>query len=351
MTKILKIDPLKPQENLLKLAAEVIKKGGLVVFPTETVYGLGADTFNPKAVSKIFKVKNRPMDNPLIVHISDLCQLSKIIKKEEKHELLDFVTKRLWPGPVTIVIKKNEKVPYEVTAGLETVAVRFPAHPVANALITLSETPIAAPSANLSGKPSPTDAKHIIDDLKGLVDIIIDSGRSVFGIESTIIDLSVNPPRLLRPGPIPMERLKIMIPNIELPDLNSFIRPLSPGMKHRHYSPKNELILFECDDDTKMVNRIIRYLEKLGNEYIILLTTKENFDSYPKNFKKISLGSRKKLYEVAYNLFDSIIKADSENPDKILVEGFKETGLGFSIMNRLRKAASRVIGSDEFGQS
>jgi len=346
VTKILKINPFNPQEDLLKLAAEAIRKGGLVVFPTETVYGLGADAFNPKAVSKIFKVKNRPMDNPLIIHISNFDQLDMVIK--EKHELLDFISKRLWPGPVTIVARKNEKVLYEVTAGLDTVAVRFPAHPVANALIKLSKTPIAAPSANLSGKPSSTDAKHIIKDMEGLVDIIIDSGRSVFGIESTIIDLSVDPPRLLRPGPVPIERLKILIPNMELPNLDSFKRPLSPGMKHKHYSPKSNLILFECDDEERMVDRVIKYLEKSGDKYIILLTTRENFELYPKNLKRISLGSRKKLYEIAHNLFDSIIKADSENPDEIIVEGFKESGIGFSIMDRLRRAASKIIRGDRF---
>jgi L-threonylcarbamoyladenylate synthase len=351
MTKIMKINPVNPNKKLLNLAAEVIKKGGLVVFPTETVYGLGADAFNPEAVLKIFKVKNRPADNPLIIHISNFEQFEELIDLEkEKSDLVKFISEKLWPGPVTLVVKKSGKVPSEVTGGLDTVAVRFPAHPVANLLIELSSTPIAAPSANLSGKPSPTDAKHIIDDLKGFVDIIIDSGRSIFGIESTIIDISTAVPRLLRPGPISLERLKILIPELEVPDLKSFRRPLAPGMKYRHYSPESYMVLFECKTEDKMVERVKNYLNKKNNKCIILLTTEETINLYPENsdkFKKISLGSRRKLYEVAHNLFDTIIKADSLKPDEIVVEGFREIGLGFSIMNRLFKAAHRIIKEDD----
>ena len=351
MTKILKIDPLNPDRRLLRIAIETIKNGGLVVFPTETVYGLGADAFNVEAVSKIFKVKNRPMDNPLIIHISNFSQLEDLVDVDfKKRKFLDFISHRLWPGPVTLVTKKSEKVSYKVTGGLDTVATRYPAHPVANLLIELSNTPIAAPSANLSGKPSPTDAKHVINDLNGLVDIIIDSGRSIFGIESTIIDISTEVPRLLRPGPISIERLKVLIPTLELPNIQSFRKPLSPGMKYRHYSPESCLVLFICEDEEKMVERIRRHLRKTNNKYIILLTTDETINLYPKdsnNFKKISLGSRRKLYEIAHNLFDSIITADLEKPAEIIVEGFKEMGLGFSIMNRLRKSAHRIVGEED----
>ncbi|OYT48741.1 MAG: threonylcarbamoyl-AMP synthase [Desulfurococcales archaeon ex4484_42] len=351
-TRVVKVDPINPDVGLLRNIAEVIRSGGLVVFPTETVYGLGANAYDAKAVIKIFKAKERPIDNPLIVHINSINQLVNLTS--EQPEEVFIIAKKFWPGPITVVLPKSKKVPKEVTAGLPTIAIRMPAHPVALKLIELSGVPIAAPSANLSGKPSPTTSEHVIRDMYGRVDIIIDAGETLFGIESTIIDLTHRPPVLLRPGAIPVEEIeKVLNIKIKIP---AFARGLieaekasAPGLKYRHYAPEKALTLIESSNYSnyeeyarKVMNIAQNYIKK--GLRIIILASKETSKYYmSKGFKVITLGSRKNIFEVAKNLFKILRIIDEMNIDMAICEGFEEKGLGLTIMNRLRKASGYNI--------
>ena len=248
-TLLLKVDPENPDPAKIQTAAEIIQKGGLVAFPTETVYGLGADALNPNAVLALFEAKKRPLDNPPIIHIANISEVYKLAKQvPPKAELL---MKEFWPGPLTLIFKHSNIVPEVTVAGLDTVAIRMPKHKVALALIKQSNRPIAAPSANLAGKPSPTTAQHVFEDLNGRIDAILDSGPTNIGVESTVVDLSVDPPMVLRPGGTPFEALKKVLGDVKL---HPFVQaeqelPLekirSPGMKHKHYAPKAEVILVE----------------------------------------------------------------------------------------------------------
>jgi L-threonylcarbamoyladenylate synthase len=318
-------------------ATNLLRSGEVVVFPTETVYGLGANAFNESAVAKIFEAKNRPADNPTIVHISSIEQLHSVVSKVPKKAIK--LIKAFWPGPLTLVLPKSIDIPNNVTAGLSSVAVRMPSHPVALALIKECNFPIAAPSANTSTKPSPTSAKHAYDDLNGKIPLVIDAGSCEHGLESTVISLLEEKPILLRPGAITIEQIEKVIGKISVASKNSNSKetkkPLSPGMKYKHYSPKAEVILvipkrgasfvqkvFESDID-KLNIGVISFSKKIGVE-------KEYY------FKK-SLP----LY--AKELFASFRALDNEGVDAIFVEGIEEKGLGLAIMNRLRKAASKII--------
>lgn len=247
MTLVLKVDPLNPEIQKIREASEVIKRGGLVSFPTETVYGLGANAYDGNACLKIFQAKNRPPDNPLIVHIAELDQLFDVAV-DINEKVLEIV-QVIWPGPLTLILKKSSKIPKEVSAGLDTVAVRMPAHPIALQLIRESGVPIAAPSANLATRPSPTRAEDVLNDLNGRVDIIIDGGHTFFGVESTIVNVTSNPPTLLRPGPFTVEELRSFFPDIQVPEfargLGEADIALAPGMKYRHYAPSKKIILIE----------------------------------------------------------------------------------------------------------
>lgn len=328
-TIVLKIDPLGKID--VEIPAKILKNGGLVAFPTETVYGLGANAFNPEAVERIFKVKGRAQDNPLIVHVSSLNEMKKIAKVPEKFE---SAIQKLSPGPITFVLNKKKDIPEMVTAGLETVGLRIPAHPVAKALCKASG-PIAAPSANLSGKPSPTDASAVIDDLYGKIECIIDSGRTPFGLESTIIDLSSDIPVVLRPGPITLEELNNIFGEIEIPDFikesKEVENPKAPGMKYRHYAPEKPLYMFYEKDREK----ILKILEK---ENGVVIIPKEHSKFYPKN-RVIIVGELKKPYSIAQNLFKVLRDFDKTEFEIGFVEAFKENGILFSVMNRLKKAA------------
>ncbi|MEM2636944.1 MAG: L-threonylcarbamoyladenylate synthase [Candidatus Korarchaeota archaeon] len=348
-TRVIRIDPEEIDISALSEAAKVIREGGLVAFPTETVYGLGADAFNSFAVSKIFQVKGRPPDNPLIVHVGDFEDLYKIAKEIPPIALK--IGERMWPGPLTLILRKSDVVPPTVTAGLETVAVRFPAHPVALKLIHLSGTPIAAPSANLSGKPSPTAAEHVIADLMDKVDIIIDSGETIFGVESTIINVVSSPPTLLRPGPVEVEKIREIIGEISIPSfargLEEAGHALAPGMRYRHYSPNVPLILVEQEEYSNL-HPLVERVKKIAKELIssgqrtVIIATDETRKHYT-GLNVISLGSRKNLYEVAHRLFATLRSLDNTNADVVIAEGFPEQGLGLAIMNRLRKASSSKI--------
>ena len=335
MTKVLRVDPESPDVEILREVAKVIRNGGLVVFPTETVYGIGANAFDENACRKIFKAKGRPQDNPLIVHISSLGMLETVVSYVPERAY-DFIDK-LWPGPLTLIMKKSSNVPDVVSASLPTVAVRMPSHPVARLLINLSGYPIAAPSANLSGKPSPTSFDHVKDDMMGRVDVIIDSGETLFGIESTIIDLTKDPPVLLRPGPLTLEQIskisKVMLHEGAFGKI-TLSKPPSPGMKYRHYAPEKRLILVE--DMNKMKNILRRFRDP------IVVCPKEHRDLY-RDYKVLALGSLEDEYSVAHELFKVLRETDKMEGDVVVVEGFPERGILFSVMNRLRKAASEVI--------
>jgi len=317
---------LKASEENLRKAAEVIRKGGLVAFPTETVYGLGGDAFNPDAVARIFEVKERPTFDPIIVHIADFEDIKKLCRDiDEKAKIL---AEKFWPGPLTMVLKKSEKVPDIVTAGLDTIAVRMPSHPVARKLIEFSRTPIAAPSANLFGKLSPTTAEHVKEQLGDRIDIIIDSGKCPVGVESTVIDLT-GEPTILRPGGTPVEEIEKLIGKVNI--LTRSDKPRSPGQLSKHYSPKTPL-------------RIMR--EKVDVEKGVragLLAFRQPDDETAKRFEKIEVLSssddlNEALRQAAQNLFSALHRLDKANLDVIYAEPVPEIGLGRAIMDRLRKA-------------
>ncbi|ANE40932.1 translation factor Sua5 [Fervidobacterium sp. SC_NGM5_O18] len=327
-TKIIKISDLYNDD--IQYACDVLKNGGLVAFPTETVYGLGACALNPTAVKKIFEVKGRPQDNPLIVHLASLEQVNELAFVEEKYV---NVIKRLTPGPVTFVLKKKEIIPPEVTAGLDTVGVRVPAHPIAQRLAQCAG-PIAAPSANLSGKPSPTDAKSVIEDLFGLVECIIDAGESAFGIESTIIDLTRERPLVLRPGPVTIEELNEIFKEfggVEFYIPKSDEKPLAPGMKYRHYAPEKVLKMVEPE-------KIQQYADK----DVLILCTLETLEKYLRNAKNVHIiGEYAKPYTIAQNLYKSLRLVDKSPYPEAVIEKLPEEGIFFSIMNRIKKAVSK----------
>ncbi|MCX8195831.1 MAG: L-threonylcarbamoyladenylate synthase [Acidilobaceae archaeon] len=342
---MIKLDPSSFAESQLLPAAEVIRRGGLVAFPTETVYGLGADALNEAAVRRIYAVKGRPPDNPIIVHVHEIGQLELLSSyvPEKAYRLAE----RLWPGPLTLLVRKSPRVPYAVTAGLETVAVRMPAHPVALKLIELS-APIAAPSANISGRPSPTRGEHVVKDLSSKIEVIIDGGETLYGVESTIIDLLSEPPVLLRPGAYPVEELeRILGEKIRVPEfargLAEAAKALAPGMKHRHYAPSTPLILVESKDysDLEAYARAVRRVAE-GYGKVAVLATKETARFY-EGLKVIELGSRKDPFSVARALFDALRRVDELGVDAAVAEGFEERGLGLAIMNRLRRASSRRV--------
>ena len=339
--KTMKTKILKPEE--IDIAAEIIRKGGIVGFPTETVYGLGADALNSKAIEKIFKAKGRPQDNPLIVHISSLKQLKKLTCSIPKKAYK--LAKAFWPGPLTIILKKSKIVPDNVTAGLKTIAIRMPSDPIAHALIEKSGTPIAAPSANTSGKPSPTHHTHVIEDLKGKVDAIIEGGYVKIGVESTVIDLTKTIPSILRPGRITprMVQQKIGFVSIFSKIRSNISRPASPGMKYRHYSPKAKVLLVPSSTKQNEITRKIARKEVDAGRKVMVLSRRKG---RLKGGKWIFLGE--KIIDMSRKVFDAFRKADNEKFDVIIVEGTRETGMGLAIMNRLKKAASLIVTNELF---
>ncbi|KUK14362.1 MAG: threonylcarbamoyl-AMP synthase [Synergistetes bacterium] len=312
-------------EEGLKIAALIIKRGGLVAFPTETVYGLGADALNPEAVAKIFEAKERPFFDPLIVHIADVKELDLLwLYIDDRAKAL---IERFWPGPLTIVLPKKDIVPDIVTAGLNTVAVRMPSHPVALRLIRESETPIAAPSANRFGYLSPTMPEHVLKQLGGRIDLIIDGGRTPVGVESTIIDLSEETPLLLRPGGLPVEEIERVIGKVKM--LTESEKPRSPGQLPRHYSPRTPLRIIEDE------NFEVPFGIKAG-----LLAFKEA--KYREKFFAVEvLSPSGDLKEAACNLFPCLHRLDDAGLDIIYAEAIPEEGLGRAIMDRLRKAQAK----------
>ena len=329
---------LKDTDEDIKKAAEIIKNGGLVGMPTETVYGLGANALNPKAVLDIFKAKGRPADNPLIVHISDVSQIEKFSLAEEIPEYAKILAEKFWPGPLTMIVKKGKAVPDEVSAGLDTVAIRFPSHPVAQKLISFAGLPVAAPSANLSGSPSPTTPQHVMRDLKGKIPAIIDGGICNVGLESTVITLTENPPRLLRPGGITLEQLRDALGEVALDDavlhkLKEGRRAASPGMKYKHYAPKANVTILKGGnrDFYDFVNA-----NSHSNRAVICYDEDAPFIKG----NKFLLGSKSDSAQQAHRLFDVLRQIDL-NPEITAVYARCPdiNGVGLAVYNRLIRAA------------
>lgn len=324
-------------ERKIRIAARFILEGKLVAFPTETVYGLGADALNEKAVKRIFKAKGRPADNPLIVHIADSKDLNKLAR--EIPEEAKLLAERFWPGPLTIVLPKKDEVPKVTTGGLDTVAVRMPSHPIALALIRAS-TPIAAPSANVSGRPSPTLAEHVIDDFYGKIECVIDGGETKIGVESTVIDLSDEKPTLLRPGGLPLEEIEMVIGEVEIhPAVRGKLVDVarSPGMKYKHYSPEAQIIVVEGPRERvrEKIKELVKEYQGQGLRVGVMATEPYECDEF------FHFGGTEE--EFARNLFKALRELDKRGVDIIIAEGIEERGLGFAVMNRLRKAAGYRI--------
>lgn len=344
-TKIIRIDKDNIDENLIKEAAIYIREGKIVAFPTETVYGLGANGLDVIAVEGLFKAKGRPQDNPLILHIANMEQLKPLVL-----DIPDIALKcieRFWPGPLTILFRKSEIVPYMITAGLDTVAIRMPNNKVALELIKEADRPIAGPSANLSGKPSPTSVFHVIEDLNGKIDMIIDGGETGVGLESTVLDLSTDKPMILRPGGVTLEDLKELIPNVEQ-DLGTIksdenIIPRSPGQKYRHYAPAADMTVY-----TGSLDKVINKIKEQANELISkglkvgIMATEETKNNYVDGFVQV-VGSRAKKETIATNLFKVIRLFDEHGVDIILAEGVESDNIGMAIMNRMMKASGGKI--------
>jgi len=341
-TKVVKMLENNLNEEAIEEAAEVIKNGGLVAFPTETVYGLGANALNPQSVKKIFEAKGRPQDNPLIVHIADY-DLQGYAK--EVPDIVNKLINRFWPGPLTIILEKQDIIPDETSGGLSSIGLRMPNNNIALALIKKAGLPIAAPSANLSGKPSPTEVQRCIEDLDGRVDFIIGGSESEIGVESTVLDCTSYPPCILRPGAVTLEMLrevdeKIYIDPAIMETLGENIKPKAPGMKYRHYAPKASVKIIKGDlkKTIEKINEMVQNY-KDGEIKVGILATKETKKFYLAT-EVISLGSREDLSSIAHNLFEALRALDDKNVDIILSEAFEEEGIGIAIMNRLNKAAS-----------
>lgn len=344
-TKVAIIKDINTDIRFIEEAGKVIRNGGTVAFPTETVYGLGANALDDEAVRKIFIAKGRPQDNPLIIHVSTK-EISGLVK--DVPEVAQKIIDKFWPGPLTVILEKKDIIPNVTSANLNTIGIRMPNSEIALKLIELAERPIAAPSANISGRPSPTEVERCVEDLNGRVDYIIGGESSDIGVESTIVDCTVNPPLVLRPGGITLEMLKEINPEIELDKAlkskpNDDFKPKAPGMKYKHYAPNAHLKIIKGKNEKtiEIINEIVEnYIEK-GND-IAILTTNENLNKF-NNGKVISLGSENDLKEIAKNLFEALRKCDDLGVQYILCQGFEENGVGLAIMNRLNKAAGYDI--------
>ena len=344
-TEYIELSGEKPDEEVIRRAGRIIRNGGLVAFPTETVYGLGGDAFNPESSRKIYEAKGRPSDNPLIVHICRIEDLDRVAARVPREARI--LAKAFWPGPLTMILPKRPELPGETTGGLDTVAVRFPSNRIAMALIEAGGGFIAAPSANRSGRPSPTLAQYCREDLDGRVDMIIDGGQVGLGLESTIIDLTDKVPVILRPGFVTWEKLQEVLGNVDagslVPDLNDSSAPKAPGMKYRHYAPKGNLTIVDgpADKVTAYINEKIRGHRAAGIRTGVICT-EETKDAYSADLVK-SAGPREDEETVAKELFRILREFDDEEAGEIYAESFDSTGVGRAVMNRLLKAAGQRV--------
>lgn len=340
-TEIIKIDELNIDPQIIQRAGDIIKNGGLVVFPTETVYGLGGNALTQDSAEKIYKAKGRPSDNPLIVHIAELEDMKKLVK--EMPEEIYRLAEAFWPGPLTVILEKSDLVPKKTTGGLNTVAIRMPDHDAALAFIKAAGGYVAAPSANSSGRPSPTLASHALEDLDGMVDLILDGGLTGIGIESTIVDLTGEKPTILRPGAITKDMLEKILGEVQQdPDLlnQDTLPPKAPGMKYTHYAPKGELFIVSGDSEkvVEHINELVHTSDKLCG----VLATEETKDRYIADSVK-SLGARRKEEEIARRMYKLLREFDEEKIEVIYSESFEGSELGQAIMNRLLKAAGHKV--------
>ena len=322
------------REDILT-AAQILRDGGLVGIPTETVYGLAANALDGKAVAGIFAAKGRPMDNPLIVHISDFDQIGQLVREVTPEA--EKLAKAYWPGPMTIILPKSDKIPDEVSAGLDTVAVRFPSHPAARALIDAAGIPLAAPSANLSGHPSPTAAEHVLNDLDGKIEAVVDGGPCGVGVESTVITLACNPPRLLRPGGITLEQLRSVLGTVEMDSavlhpLKEGVRASSPGMKYKHYSPKANVIIIDGRFDAYR-----NYVNSHdGDGTAALCYSGEDAEL---TVPTVCYGGEYDYGEQARELFDALRRLDEIHAKTVYARCPEPEGVGLAVYNRLIRAA------------
>ena len=346
-TEYIVLDPDSPDADVIRRAGEIIRAGGLVAFPTETVYGLGGDALNPAASEKIYAAKGRPSDNPLIVHIADMEHLVPIVR--ELPEKAVQLAEVWWPGPLTMIFHKTDIVPDETSGGLPTVAVRMPNHPVALALIRAAGGYIAAPSANTSGRPSPTNAQHVAEDLSGKIDMILDSGPVRIGLESTIVDFTEEVPVLLRPGYINIEMLRKTLGEVRVdPGIldgaaGKGVRPKAPGMRYRHYAPKASLTIVEGPREsvTGKINELAAKAMEEGKK-VGIIAADDTASCYHASIVK-DIGDRNTDKEIAQHLFSVLREFDAENVDVIYSESFDTPRMGQAIMNRLLKAAGHKV--------
>ena len=343
-TIIRKIDENCIDQEIMKEAGALLKSGALVAFPTETVYGLGANALDEKASAKIYAAKGRPSDNPLIIHIADMEKLAYITAEIPTAAIK--LAEKFWPGPLTMVLKKSDVVPLGTTGGLNTVAVRMPSHPIALEMIRAGGGYIAAPSANTSGRPSPTLASHVADDMDGIIPMILDGGAVGIGIESTIVDLTEEIPTILRPGFITKEMLEEVVGEVQIDkglEADAKTPPKAPGMKYRHYAPKAELLIVEGAEDAviKKINALVKEKEAQG---IVagVIGTEETVSKYQARIVK-SMGTRTDEISISSHLYGILREFDESDAEVIYSESFEEGAMGSAIMNRLLKAAGHKI--------
>ncbi len=349
-TEVIKIDHVAASAADIERAAAVIRAGGLVVFPTETVYGLGGNGLNAAAAEKIYAAKGRPSDNPLIIHVAEPAEAHLYTApSDEAWALYERLARAFMPGPLTVILPKAEAVPYSTTGGLDTVAVRCPSHPVAHALIAAAGVPVAAPSANLSGKPSPTEAGHVVRDLSGRVDMILDGGACDIGLESTIVKIDVDGGdaylTLLRPGGITYDALTLVCNRVEVAravseQLAADERPLSPGMKYKHYAPSAPLVLLDGAPD-----EVLAYLRKKQGEEVCAILCYDEERPYLRGELLLPVGAREDVAAHAHNLFARLREADAMDPvpDVIYAHLPDKSGLGLALYNRMIRAAAHII--------
>ncbi|MCC8140431.1 MAG: threonylcarbamoyl-AMP synthase [Lachnospiraceae bacterium] len=336
-TIVQKIDRARIDRVAMEEAGRILRSGGLVAFPTETVYGLGGDALDETAARRIYAAKGRPSDNPLIVHIADREHLAGIV--EEIPEAAHRLAEAFWPGPLTMIFQKSARVPYGTTGGLDTVAVRMPSDPIALELIRQGGGYVAAPSANTSGRPSPTTAQHVYEDLQGRIPLILDGGAVTIGLESTIVDLTEDVPVVLRPGYISLEMLQAVLGEVRMDRGliadDSNVRPKAPGMKYRHYAPQADLKIVEGAPE-----QVISYINEraASGKRVGVICTEETRERYPRGDVKC-VGSRRDELSIANHLFAVLREFDADGVEEIYSESFDAPGLGQAIMNRLLKAA------------
>lgn len=344
-TKVEKIEKTQMNMDIINAAGQILKQGGLVAFPTETVYGLGANALDEEAARKTYAAKGRPSDNPLIVHIASLEDLYPITKKVPEKAVA--LAEKFWPGPLTMIFEKSELVPYGTTGGLETVAVRMPDNEVALALIRAGGGYVSGPSANKSGRPSPTMARHVLDDLEGRIDMILDGGPVHIGVESTIVDMTVEPPMILRPGAVTKEMLEETVGEVAVDHTiltaDAKTPPKAPGMKYRHYAPRAEMTVVEGPLE-KVVDKIGELAAARENEghRVGIIATQETMGRYDHENVKC-IGTREDESTVAANLYAILREFDDDGTEYIYSEAFASDGIGSAVMNRLLKAAGHHV--------